>query len=400
MKHQTRILFGLAAALIACMTFSGICRAENPFAQWVTMGTRGVFPHTPALSPSGELHVSASVDFDVAINPARPELGPLEMSTDALVKFDRQGRLVSTNRLVGVTSEHSAFDAGGNRYLTGNFDTNGWFSGSITSTNYLFAPAEVHGFFIAKYSPDDELLWVRSQALADNATLLNRGSAIAVDAEGNIFVGGVSQGPMTLGNVQFGEGGGPLLCKYDRDGQLLWAKRVDHQSFVQFPEVWLYDLSVDPAGNIVICGFLTDGSADFGGTTVFPGSTGLGYGGDFFIARFKPNGDLHWVQLGYAISVRADKKGDIYAAFLWTKDIVGSGLAKFSSNGDLLWSKTFSGEVYMAVGKNLALDPNDEPVFTGEFLTTAQFGGITLRPRTTGRGDFFLAKADAQGNIP
>ena len=106
MKHQTRILFGLAATLIACMAFSGICRAENPFAQWVMSGTRVVFSHTPALSPSGELHVSAAVDFDVAINPDRPELGPLEVFTDAFGNMFISGEAVVvpgfTNRRVIV----------------------------------------------------------------------------------------------------------------------------------------------------------------------------------------------------------------------------------------------------------------------------------------------------------
>jgi len=305
--------------------------------------------------------------------------------TSALLRFDPQGHPIRTNKLEGVYEFVAfTFDASGNLYLTGRIETNG-----------LFDVAQVHGFFVAKFSPEHQLLWVLSQGLNDTPNDNTRGTAIAVDPQGNVFVGAQSAGPLTLGNVVFADGQGPLLCKYDPSGQLLWAKRIEYQSNLSYGVAQLTALSVDSTGHIVASGFMHEGVADFGGTTVFPGSTGHGYGGDFYIARFKPNGDLDWVQLGYGRTHATDGVGNIYLAWDWAVDGL-AGLAKLNSSGDLLWSKTFTSGTYV---NGLALNPNGEPVFGGSFEGTTSFDGINLVPRSAGFTDFFLAKANAQGSI-
>jgi hypothetical protein len=184
-----------------------------------------------------------------------------------------------------------------------------------------------------------------------------------------------------------------VLCKYDRDGNLLWARVIDHSPSGSFG-AGINSLAVDQSGNIILTGFLSDGATDFGGTTVYPGSSGHSNGGDWYVARFKPNGDLHWVQLGYANFLTVDRHGDIYFSFDWANPY-SKGIGKINSDGVLLWSKPLPNDVYPS---GLAVDAQDQPVFTGYFTATVTLDGHTLNKQNIG-WDFFAAKANADGDI-
>lgn len=368
-----RLCLAVLLALLATDAVLGLARAENPYVLWATTaqgkGAIGV-----ALTPPGDLWV---------VEERQP------VPDTVLMKFDSHGSLVVSNVLGGAWSGGITADAAGTLFLTGNVGTNGYFDYPT-----------VQGFFVAKYDRNNNLLWVRNESPQPPGTShFSRGGAIALDAQGNVYVGGNSQGPTTLGSTTFGDSGGarPLFCKYDSTGQLIWAKRIEFWPSGQWDDGSLRHLALDSSGNIIIGGFLAEGTADFGGTTVFPGSTGHGYGGDPYIAKYNPSGELQWVQLGYGAVFATDKQGDIYVGWDWAVDGV-QGLVKLNSGGQQVWSKAFTGGP--AFVTDIALDAQDQPVFIGEFADPATLGGITIQPRSRGTYDFFVAKADAQGNIP
>ncbi len=356
------------AAIVVLLAFCAVSRAENPYVLWASskpgMGGRA------ALGASGELTILTD---------------PWAGTAAALVRFDSQGHPIRTNKLEGVVPYQVSFtfDSADNLYLTGRIETNG-----------LFNVTQVNGFFVAKFGPTNQLLWVRSQDLNDTPNHDTRGDAIAVDGQGNVIVGGYADGPVSFENQSFAAGQGPVVLKFDRDGQLLWAKRVECTFSGPWPGGGVGDVFVDSSGYVVFNGFLREGTADFWGTNLFPGSSGHSFGGDFFIARLNPSGDLQWAGLGYGGPLAGDNSGDIYAAWTWGVDGL-SGLAKFNPAGNLLWSVSFTN----AYVNGLDLDANGDPVFGGELDGTATFGGTTLRTKTAGWTDFFVAKADGQGNI-
>jgi hypothetical protein len=358
--------------LLATGAALSLARAEDPYVLWATTvqgpGAVGV-----ALTPTGEL---------IVVEPRGTQ------SDSVQLKFDQHGSLVASNVLNGAWINGLTVDVASATFLTGNIQTNG-----------SFDYPTVQGFFLAKYDRNNNLLWLRSESPQPPDTAHNSsGRAIAVDAQGNVYVGGNSQGATTLGSTTFGDSGWarPLFCKYDSTGQLVWAKRIEFWPSGQYDGGSLDHLALDSSGNIIIGGSLREGTADFGGITVFPGSTGHGYGGDPYIAKYNPSGELQWVQLGYGAVFATDKQGDIYLAWDWPVDGV-QGLVKLNSGGQQLWSKAFSGGPAYVMG--IALDAQDQPVFIGEFENPATLDGITLQPRSSGTSDFFVAKADAQGNI-
>lgn len=347
-------------------------RAEEPYVLWAKTWTAAWGPNAVALSPGGTFYVDADRNsFE-----------------DKLFRFNSGGQIASTDAHEDFYLGDLVFDSAGNRYLTGTIETEG-----------TFDTKAVQGFFVAKYGPDDERLWVRGQTPPLAPNVWASGQALAVDAQDNVVVGGSARGPTTFGSYYFGvtEGQRPVLCKYDPAGHLVWARRIEMATIGGYDDGGLNDLAVDASGNVVVCGFLEEGTASFEGTTVFPGSTGLSYNGDWFIAKYGPDGALKWVQLGYASSLTVDPQGNIYAGWVWGFD-GKSGLAKLSPTGELLWSKTLPG-VYMGGRGSLARTPDGGVVFTGEFEGTAQFDTIRLRARSTLYQDFFVAKADAEGNF-
>ncbi len=342
----------LLVILLSMLTgWSGVrLFAEEPYVLWATPGINyGSGPAT-ALSPSGDLYTYAGSGIGGFLQSLR---------------FSPTGKLIETNKLEGINPQGLAFDRAGNRYLTGTVRTNGTFDAT-----------QPRGFFVAKYSPQNELLWVRDSGERDNT--ITAGSAIAVDDQGNVHV---------AGTFSDRDHDWLFLQKYTSDGQRLWVQRVDHQNTPPYYGNPVYALCVDSTGHVVMTGFVSAGVTDFSGTIV--SSTDV----DWFVARYKPNGDFDWVRKGCGLSVAVDRSGNIYSV------TQGYELIKLNTGGDVLWSKALP--VTLSQHHGIAIDANDEPVFTGGFEGTVNLDQITLRARGTVSvyGDFFVAKANAQGAI-
>ncbi|MBI3849999.1 MAG: hypothetical protein HY298_06865 [Verrucomicrobia bacterium] len=335
--------------------------AEEPYVHWAKTVAGGV----------GDLAVTGDgglVDY---------------RSDGTLRKFSPQGdlELANSNSLAGVYRAAVKTDALGNQYWIGQVYTNGTFD----------FPA-VRGFFVAKFGLTNNLLWVRNNEIPEENGSVTYPTCISLDSAGNIAVGGTSKGGLKLGSFESDGEWSPLFCKYDANGNLLWARKVASQPINSY-STSCSGIALDGSGNVIACGSLREGSSDFGGTTVNPGTV-HGYGGDWFIAKYDLNGELLWVTLDYAKSLAVDKHGDIYVVFEWPKQDV-TGIAKLNGNGDLLWQRNLP--VYV-MSYGIALDEQGQPVFAGQFQGTVQFDAITLRS-TRGWVDFFVAKADVAGNV-
>ncbi len=77
-------------------------------------------------------------------------------------------------------------------------------------------------------------------------------------------------------------------------------------------------------------------------------------------------------------------------------------VAKFDTNGTLLWAKAMGG-AYVDAATALAIDPAGNVYTTGGFCGTADFdpgaGTFNMTAATTGQNDIFVSKLDADGNF-
>src|SRR5262245_9707910 len=289
-----RIFVPSQVVLFICLVIGSVLPAQSqqntPWVLWATAvgGPCWDSVYGLALGPGGDLYSAGAFEVTAFTNQVN---GP----KNVMLRFNSSGNVTASQAYNGAVPFAIAVDSQANYYLTG----------VITEPNIL-GTGHTDDFFLAKYSPEGVLNWIRTGGTLD-ATREHRseGRAVALDSAGNVYVAGKSEGSAVFGDVSFSAGGGPLLCKYDSAGNLLWVKRADSA-----PNDLAYygsasTLAIDSGGNVIVTGFLENGQADFGGTVVFASGPS---GGDFFVAKYKTTGETQWAQVAYGgYGVAADK---------------------------------------------------------------------------------------------
>jgi len=272
---------------------------------------------------------------------------------------------------------------------------------------------------VVKYDPSGDTVWSRSYDSPDD----DNAGGLAVDSDGNVIVVGAY---VTPGDTLGGE-----VLKYDRNGNLLWVRRY-------LPNGSTTDLCgalVDDSMNIYACGYCFVGGSyddallmklspdgdslwtktyDLGGDwmeafdrlewdregcIVGIGTTGDDDNTDFITVKFDRDGDTIWTR---RLSFQAEEWPTAVAVDS-SNNIVVTGLAddgnmvipfacvlfKYSSSGDLLWSRTyrFGPETY---GGGVAVDR------WGNFLLAATDDDTVPGPGTTPR--CLVMKCDSMGD--
>ena len=259
--------------------------------------------------------------------------------------------------------------------------------------------AEVQTFAAAGGTP--QVLW--SLPIGEEDSDEDEIDGIAVDDGGNVAISGIMRGGLALGGEMMpsrGEGD-IFLARYNVEGALLWKKSIGGPGGDN-----AYDLQMDGAGNIIISGWFS-GQVDFGGSVLQ--SQG---GTDMFLAKYATNGALVWAQRfggsgedgGNELSVSAN--GEIAVSAIsgggftindQTYDGGGerdSFLLRVGSGGNLIWVLPFAGpgtERIRAVSMNDAGE-----VFVGfQYRGSVSTAGTTLKAR--GGWDGAVAKVSANG---
>lgn len=167
-------------------------------------------------------------------------------------------------------------------------------------------------------------------------------------------------------------------------------------------------VAFDKSGNLILVGSVS-GSINFGATTLTSAGSS-----DVFVAKFNPAGQLLWAksfgdaEIQSASSVGVDSSGNVYLTGSFRGNInFGGGslsaagslfvdiyLAKLSSDGNHVWSKSF-GDPNVQNARSLAVDAAGNVILTGFFQNDVNFGGATLT--SAGLYDIFLAKFNTAG---
>ncbi|HNT27033.1 MAG TPA: SBBP repeat-containing protein, partial [bacterium] len=155
---------------------------------------------------------------------------------------DNQKNWVFT-REFGTTTEDkaaaSATDGSGNTYVTG------YTFGALQGTNLGGNDA-----FLIRYNSDGSKAWTRQWG----SSALEGGAAIAIDADRNIVVAGVTAGSLTDQHGQSLPYSGSydlFVAKFSPDGSLLWMKEWGTTA-----EEWVYDVHVGKNGKIYLTGYV------------------------------------------------------------------------------------------------------------------------------------------------
>ncbi len=145
-----------------------------------------------------------------------------------------------------------AVDADGNVYVTGQS------MGMGTDFDYV----------TIKYDADGNQVWLDRYNGTGNGP--DKPSAIAVDADGNVYVTGASTG--------LGTGFDYLTIKYGAAGNRLW---VDRRNGAANGDDYPTAMALDAAGNVYVTGY----------------AAGVGTGYDYATLKYDPAGNIIWGRL-------------------------------------------------------------------------------------------------------
>ncbi len=248
--------------------------------------------------------------------------------------------------------------------------------------------------YVCKFAADGTLLWSQRLATAGWDEAQN----VAVDAQGNLYVVGVTTGAFPgQSNAHPGGYSTPdaydaFVCQFEPDGTLSWLKQ-----FGTDKNDAAFSVAADALGNVTV-----------GGCTlgVLPGQVRSGPQ-DAFLCQFSSDGDLLWTRQfgcgGYTgvDGLTSDGQGNLYlvgAAYgafpgqTWLGD-VDTYVAKYTAGGGRQWVKQLGTKNFDAASA-LALDGLGNLYIAGQ--TNGTFAGAT----SAGDFDGFLAQVGtADGRV-
>lgn len=269
-----------------------------------------------------------------------------------------------------------AVDSSGNVYVVGASSIKGVFWEQGTAA------------FLIKYSSGGSLLWKKTLG-CHSASSAN---GIFIDENDNIYVTGSATSPTPPGTFVF-------LYKYSSDGKAIWQKAWDDGGWIESSR-----LSVSRDGSIYLAA--QDGNLDI------------------ILLKYLADGTLAWQKKRsssplwqYAFSIDTDVNGDVLiGGGLQNSDTdTCSGLLiKYSSDGDLLWEKTWTihpydfltsvcsdgdGEIYVAgVSRG---DPWDGSTEDAVLLKYSSDGSLLWQKTwfSESRERAHAVSVDADGNV-
>jgi len=320
------------------------------------------------------------------------------------LKLDPAGKVIWARQAGGPGFDEAlsvAVDVRGNVYMTGSF------SGVAKFGDTELTSRGGQDVFLAKYDRDGKLVWAQRAG----GTTDDRGTGVAADTSGNVYLTGVFTGAADLGGANAISRGGKdvFTIKFDPQGNLVWL-RTDGGAADDFSK----GIAVDASGYVFVTGGY-QGVASFGIKTLY--SRG---GTDMFLLHYDNSGEFVWVKDAgstggedYGNAVAVDGAGCSYvtgafsgrAVFDADKYFLSEGrrdifVVKFDPQGVILWARKAGGPLDDE-GCALALDAESNVYVTGHFKGKASFDKTNLESSGTPYQDkdVFALKLDRDGKI-
>lgn len=254
--------------------------------------------------------------------------------------------------------------------------------------------------------PPDTSTWVKSFGSSGSEA----GRAITSDGSGNSYLAASFTTTCSFGGASFTSAGGydVALAKYSPGGAHVWSKRFGGVAGENANSI-----ALGSNGSIAVAG-------TFGGAAANLGGTNLPAGGnvDAFVALYSADGSHQWSRsfgstgVDTVYSVAVDSQGNVVITGTFQRTVnFGGGsisstngatdlfIAKYSSNGTHVWSKSFpnNGD---DVTKGIVLDNSNDIYVAGYFTSWINFGGGNLVSSDTvfGGPEAFIAKLTSSGS--
>lgn len=247
-------------------------------------------------------------------------------------------------------------------------------SGNIFVGGFLKNLGQSYDYKVAKYNQLGDTLWTRAyNYVAANES--DKAIALELDASGNVILTGRSDSdPNVTSNDDV------LTVKWNTDGTLLWATRFNGTGNLNDSPK---SMKVSPTGNIYIAG-----------------KTFNGLNNDYLLLKYNSSGVQQWVKTydgsgaDEAVKVVIDNNENIYITG-FSADATNSDTnivtIKYDVLGSLIWTKTFDGAAHgNDHGEGMIIDNAGNVIVAG----TTDYDANS----TTLNNNIVTIKYDASGN--
>ncbi|MDB6123182.1 MAG: Conserved repeat domain protein [Pedosphaera sp.] len=322
------------------------------------------------------------------------------------VKYDNAGNPIWAAQAGAGNMESRAVAVDNDR----NVFVAGYFSSTIlfgTSGTNSFSASSPTNIFLVKYDGDGNLIWARR---AGSTGFINGNYsdcyALAVDNSGNVFITGAYRNNLLLGTnllvvpTANGNTANPFVAKYDSAGNVLWARQGIATTSFGNALARGNAITVDGSGNSFVAGPYQE-AVSFGGYA-------LNWAvGSVFLTKYDPSGNVLWAKgmgtyvlgnasIANAYGICLDYFGNpivtgtngIRASFATASLNAGTFAAKYSSSGEFLWARSFTGS---ALAAGVANGPSNSIYIAGTMTNFSANFGVTNMV-SSGPGDAFIAR--------
>tara|TARA_R110001592_G_scaffold63230_2_gene193566 strand:- start:980 stop:3322 length:2343 start_codon:yes stop_codon:yes gene_type:complete len=241
------------------------------------------------------------------------------------------------------------------------------------------------------------------EALGIGGTGFDSGTAIGVDSDGNYYVGGVFQDPISIGTNTLNSMGleDAFIAKYNALSELQWIKRLGGASSDRMD-----DIVVSSSGDIILAAKV-GANSDFDGISLNNNQSGVA------VIKLSPTGSIVWSEVGTSASSLSSLALDDDQNVLITGRYRGvlsftsvnvtstgedeSYVAKLNgSTGAGIWITGVSGT--KSVGGNaIATDASGNVFFSGSFFETLTISGTSITSQ--GGLDSYIGKLNPNGQL-
>jgi hypothetical protein len=371
------------------------------------------------------LIVAGSVGCTQAHSTEEGSNGETEVAEESLGTTATPGKAVFTMPFAKAAALATASDSVGN-IVVGTFWGKTLDVGGVVLTGSADAGTsddEPPGDgWVAKIDPYGKTLWAK----VIGGLRTQEVDAVAVDADGNIAIGGAYMGSPTICGTTFTNGAdnSAFIAKLGPDGSCRWALPNAAPGYTILQRV-----AFDPSGNVFAIGSYSADRVSFGGATAFNASAASYYPTQQFLFKISPSGagifgksygdpktaTNPFFGLNFA-DLAIDGAGNVVLAGSFNGTVSFGGpamtaqgsddvmpgrttksyvtfLAKLANDGSFRWAKQFGTK---SDGTAVAASTDGHIALGGTFLETLDFGSAYTE--TSGKSrDGYVAKLDADG---
>ena len=287
-----------------------------------------------------------------------------------LVKYDENGSISWVKSYGNSGRERPtdmAIDINGNIYLVGHFNSN-----TIQFDSYTLTTNGGDDIFLIKIDPTGNVLWAKNYGTAGYEAAYS----VSTDDVGNVyFIGHYNDNPITIDTISLSNQGGydVVFAKLNPSGDVIWAKNISSST----TEVGR-SIIIDSLNNIYITGYYTASSISVDGITL----TNNGTSNEMYIAKFNSDGDVLWaksaggtdMESGYKVTI--GESGNVYVNGMIRSNEVDFGgvvlyntsgtekdfIVKYNSTGQALWGKIIEASI-----KDVVVNSLGDVTITGSF---------------------------------